>query len=85
MFEAAWFNPPSVRATSKALGLKTEASMRFERGMDITADEVHMATSAVRLHLPRPGIREESARQNRMLSCRCRRRSATRSTGCSLD
>lgn len=37
VFEAAWFKPASVRSTSKALGLKTEASMRFERGMDITA------------------------------------------------
>ena len=36
-FEAAWFKPGSIRATSKKLGLKTEASMRFERGMDITA------------------------------------------------
>ena len=32
VFEAAWFNPSSVRATSRALGLRTEASMRFERG-----------------------------------------------------
>jgi phenylalanyl-tRNA synthetase beta chain len=37
VFEAAWFNPSSVRATSKKLSLKTEASMRFERGMDVTA------------------------------------------------
>ena len=34
MFESAYFNPLSVRRTSKALGLKTEASMRFERGTD---------------------------------------------------
>ena len=32
---AAWFNPQSVRATSKKLGLKTEASTRFERGADL--------------------------------------------------
>ncbi len=37
VFEAAWFSPASVRTTSKKLGLRTEASMRFERGMDITA------------------------------------------------
>jgi phenylalanyl-tRNA synthetase beta chain len=37
VFEAAWFEPASVRATAKALGLKTEASARFERGMDRTA------------------------------------------------
>jgi phenylalanyl-tRNA synthetase beta chain len=43
VFEAAWFKPTSVRATSKQLGLKTEASMRFERGMDITAPPRAMA------------------------------------------
>jgi phenylalanyl-tRNA synthetase beta chain len=37
VFEAAWFTPASVRATSRTLGLKTEASTRFERGMDRTA------------------------------------------------
>jgi phenylalanyl-tRNA synthetase beta chain len=36
-FESAWFWPASVRATSKKLGLKTEASTRFERGADIEA------------------------------------------------
>ncbi len=34
LFESAYFNPLSVRRTSKKLGLKTEASMRFERGSD---------------------------------------------------
>ena len=34
LIESAYFNPLSVRRTSKALGLKTEASMRFERGAD---------------------------------------------------
>jgi phenylalanyl-tRNA synthetase beta chain len=34
VLESAYFQPASVRRTSKALGLKTEASMRFERGAD---------------------------------------------------
>jgi phenylalanyl-tRNA synthetase beta chain len=34
VLESAYFNPLSVRRTSKALGLKTEASIRFERGAD---------------------------------------------------
>jgi phenylalanyl-tRNA synthetase beta chain len=34
LLEAAWFDPISVRRTSKALGLRTEASYRFERGAD---------------------------------------------------
>ena len=37
VFEAAYFAPAQIRSTSKALGLKTEASTRFERGMDRTA------------------------------------------------
>ncbi len=34
LLESAYFNPKSIRATSKALGLRTEASYRFERGAD---------------------------------------------------
>ena len=37
VFEAAYFTPSQIRKTSKALGIKTEASTRFERGMDRTA------------------------------------------------
>ena len=36
-FESAYFKPASVRRTSKRLGLKTEASSRFERGVDVNA------------------------------------------------
>ncbi|MDR5694779.1 MAG: phenylalanine--tRNA ligase subunit beta [Armatimonadota bacterium] len=34
LLEAAYFHPTSIRRTSKRLGLRTEASSRFERGMD---------------------------------------------------
>jgi phenylalanyl-tRNA synthetase beta chain len=34
LIESACFNPVSIRKTSKKLGLKTEASHRFERGVD---------------------------------------------------
>ncbi len=34
VFESAYFDPRSVRRTSRKLGLRTEASMRFERGAD---------------------------------------------------
>lgn len=34
LLESAYFDPLSVRRSSKALGLKTEASTRFERGAD---------------------------------------------------
>ena len=37
LLEAAWFNPISVRRTSKRLTLATDASFRFERGADVSA------------------------------------------------
>jgi phenylalanyl-tRNA synthetase beta chain len=48
VFEAAWFKPQSVRATSKRLGLRTEASYRFERGADLTGT-VEAMTRALQL------------------------------------
>ncbi len=34
LIESAYFNPQSIRKTSKRLGISTEASYRFERGAD---------------------------------------------------
>ncbi len=34
VFESACFNGPSVRLTAKAIGLRTEASGRYEKGLD---------------------------------------------------
>jgi phenylalanyl-tRNA synthetase beta chain len=44
--ESAYFHPPSIRRTSKRLGLKTEASIRFERGGDVAAPPVGIARAA---------------------------------------
>jgi phenylalanyl-tRNA synthetase beta chain len=38
--ESAYFKPASVRRTSKRLGLKSEASSRFERGTDINVPAI---------------------------------------------
>ena len=35
LLESAWFNPGAIRRTAKRLGLRTEASYRFERTTDI--------------------------------------------------
>ncbi len=35
LLESAWFLPANIRRTSRRLGLRTEASYRFERGTDI--------------------------------------------------
>lgn len=36
LIEAACFNPASIHRTSKNLGLRSESSMRFEKGIDIS-------------------------------------------------
>jgi phenylalanyl-tRNA synthetase beta chain len=43
VLEAAYFDPISVRRTSKRLGLATDASFRFERGADISAPATAIA------------------------------------------
>jgi phenylalanyl-tRNA synthetase beta chain len=44
--ESAYFHPPSIRRTSRRLGLKTEASIRFERGGDVGAPPIGIARAA---------------------------------------
>ncbi len=48
LLESAYFNPSSVRRTSKRLGLVTESSYRFERGADPDA-QVKAADRAAQL------------------------------------
>jgi phenylalanyl-tRNA synthetase beta chain len=55
VLEAAWFNPRSIRATSKRLGLRTEASYRFERGTDLTAPVQAMERSCALIELTGAG------------------------------
>ncbi len=46
VLESAYFQPATIRRTSKRLGLKTEASSRFERGGDINAPPAGLARAA---------------------------------------
>jgi phenylalanyl-tRNA synthetase beta chain len=50
VFESAYFKPASIRRTSKRLGLKTEASVRFERGTDINAPVLALRRAAALVH-----------------------------------
>src|SRR2546428_723035 len=50
-FESAYFKPTSVRRTSKRLGLKTEASARFERGADISMPVVALQRAVALMEL----------------------------------
>jgi phenylalanyl-tRNA synthetase beta chain len=49
VLESAYFKPASVRRSSKRLGLKTEASTRFERGADVNAAPAAIARAAALL------------------------------------
>lgn len=49
VLESAYFAPASVRRTSRRLGLKTEASARFERGADVEAAPAAIARVAALL------------------------------------
>ena len=51
VFESAYFKPASVRRTSKRLGLKTEASTRFERGADIGAQALAIQRAVALMEL----------------------------------
>ncbi len=39
LIESAYFSPTNIRRTSKAIGLRTDASYRFERGADIDIND----------------------------------------------
>lgn len=45
--ESAWFNPVSVRKTSKRQGLKTDSSFRFERGTDPEMTVIALKRAAI--------------------------------------
>jgi phenylalanyl-tRNA synthetase beta chain len=55
VFESAYFTPQQVRRTSKAIGLKTEASTRFERGTDPRLPVTAMERACALLELVRAG------------------------------
>ena len=46
LLESAWFDPVIVRRTSRALGLASESSYRFERGVDQVGVETASARAA---------------------------------------
>ena len=46
LLESAYFDPRSIRKTSKILNLDTDAKFRFERGIDPTSIEIGLARAA---------------------------------------
>jgi phenylalanyl-tRNA synthetase beta chain len=62
LLECAWFDPRRIRRGSRALGLATEASKRFERGVDPLGGPVATARFLALLAEVSPGLRLGSAR-----------------------
>ncbi len=48
--ESAFFNPVSIRKTAKRHGINTDASFRFERGIDIDNVEYSLKRAALLIH-----------------------------------
>ena len=46
LLESAYFNPRSIRKTSKILNMDTDAKFRFERGIDPTSIEIGLSKAA---------------------------------------
>ena len=46
LLESAYFNPKSIRKTSKILNMDTDAKFRFERGIDPTSIEIGLSKAA---------------------------------------
>lgn len=56
LLEAAWFEPRAIRKTARRLGLKSDASYRFERGVD-PSDTLQALSLAAQLILSEAGGR----------------------------
>ncbi len=67
LVEAAWFDPASVRRSSKRHGLHTDASHRFERGADFNAAPV--ASALVSQLILQAGGRVDGESDRRCRSC----------------
>ena len=46
LLESAYFDPVAVRKTAKRIGVSTDASYRYERGIDPTVSDVALAAAA---------------------------------------
>lgn len=56
ILEAAHFNPVLLRKTSFAIGIRTDASKRFENGLPFVSPEIAMAEFSALLQMLLPGV-----------------------------
>ena len=76
-FEAAWWEPLAVRRAARALGMRTEASHRFERGTDVAAgplalDRLAHLAAKIGAGSVRPGLVERKGAEQPGRSVRLR-------------
>lgn len=95
LVEAAWFDPASIRASSRRHGLHTDASHRFERGADFAAAPAanHLVTRTIVAQcggevvgpLVDVQVATQAARTARRLPIALRITEVTRHLGATLD
>ncbi|AKJ63802.1 phenylalanine--tRNA ligase subunit beta [Kiritimatiella glycovorans] len=86
LLESAAFDPPTVRACTRRLGLHTDSSYRFQRGVDIEGVEWASRRAAALLSsiaggTPARGAIDVRARDTESRTVRCRPEAITRLTG----
>ena len=69
----AWFEPVAIATTAARLGLRSEASARFERGVDPIVIDAAIARFVELLRETSPGVRGGARRSSTRAAC-CRRR-----------
>jgi phenylalanyl-tRNA synthetase beta chain len=67
LLECAWFHPRRIRRGARALGLATEASKRYERGVDPEIGPAAAARFLALLKETLPGVRPAAARERNTL------------------
>jgi phenylalanyl-tRNA synthetase beta chain len=72
LLECAWFDPVRVRKGARFLGLATEASRRYERGVDPEIGPVAAARFVELLRELVPGCRVGAARERDVIAARSR-------------
>ena len=86
LLECAWFEPRRIRRGARALGLSTEASKRFERGVDPLGGPSRPRASSTLLAEVSPGLRlgrgprSASGARPRAARSRCAARAARASS-----
>ena len=69
VFESAHFSPPSIRRTAKRLGLSSEASYRFERGVEPGGNRLRRGPGGVPPFPVRPAVRRQGRDRRRRREC----------------